>query len=480
MKRKVLSVVLATAMTATLFAGCGSNAGETTGDAANATNAGTDAGAATTEAGTADAAKTATAGGGSVYYLNFKPEQDQAWQDLAGTYTEQTGVEVTVITAADGTYEQTLKSEIAKTEAPTLFQVNGPVGLANWADYCADLSGSDVYSHLTNDDFALRNDADEVSGIAYVIETYGIIYNKTILSDYCTLDNAVITAPEDINNFATLKAVADDIQARLDEINDAFGYELKGAFTSAGMDGSSDWRFKTHLANLPIYYEYKDKDIEATDAIEGTYLDNYKQMWDLYITDATCAAGLLSSKTGDEAESEFGMMEAVFYQNGTWEYGNLTNDDNGYLVTAEDMSMMPIYIGAKGEENQGLCTGSENYWCVNGKASAEDQQATLDFLNWVVTSDEGRDSMANVMGFTTPFDTFADGYTADNAFIQAANDYISAGKTPVTWNFSTIPSETWKDGVGSALLEYAQGTGDWSAVESAFVDGWASEYAATH
>lgn len=473
--------MLASAMLATMFAGCGNDT-DAAGDAGTNAPAG-DAAASTETADAADAADAAAptaSGEGQVYYLNFKPEQNDAWQELAATYTEQTGVPVTVITAADGTYEQTLKSEIAKTEAPTLFQVNGPVGLANWKDYCMDLSGSELYSHLTSEDYALKNDAGEVSGIAYVIETYGIIYNKKILSDYCTLENAVISAPEDINNFETLKAVADDIQARLDEMNDTFGYELKGAFTSAGMDGSSDWRFKTHLANLPIYYEYKDKGIDATDAIEGTYLDNYKQVWDMYITDATCEPGLLSSKTGDEAEAEFGMEEAVFYQNGTWEYGNLTNDDNGYLVTAEDMGMMPIYIGVEGEENQGLCTGSENYWCVNSQASAEDQQATLDFLNWVVTSDEGRDSMANVMGFTTPFDTFADGYTADNVFIQADAAYTEAGKYSVTWNFSTIPSETWKDGVGSALLEYAQGTGDWDAVVSAFVDGWATEYAATH
>lgn len=476
MKRKVLSVMLASAMLATMFTGCGDSS---TTDSNAAATTGNDAAATTTEAADTDAAKT-DAAGGSVYYLNFKPEQDQAWQDLAATYTEQTGVPVTVITAADGTYEQTLKSEIAKTEAPTLFQVNGPVGLANWKDYCLDLSNSEIYSHLTSDDYALKNDAGEVSGIAYVIETYGIIYNKTILNDYCTMDNAVISSPEDINKFETLKAVADDIQARLDEINDQFGYDLKGAFTSAGMDGSSDWRFKTHLANLPIYYEYKDKGIDSTDAIEGTYLDNYKQIWDLYITDSTCEPGLLSSKTGDEAESEFGMEEAVFYQNGTWEYSNLTNEDNGYLVTAEDMSMMPIYIGVDGEENQGLCTGSENYWCVNNQASAEDQQATLDFLEWVITSDEGRDSMANVMGFTTPFDTFADGYTADNVFIQADAAYTKAGKYSVTWNFSTIPSETWKDGVGSALLEYAQGTGDWDGVVTAFVDGWKTEYDATH
>lgn len=480
MKKKALSVMLATAMTAGLFAGCG-NTSTGTDAAANTGDTKTDVQSETgAESGAGDVKSEMAASGGSVYYLNFKPEQDKAWQALAATYTEQTGTEVTVITAADGTYEQTLKSEMAKEEAPTLFQVNGPVGLANWKDYCMDLSSSEIYTHLTSDDFALKNEAGEVSGIAYVIETYGIIYNKKILTDYCTLDNAVISAPEDINNFETLKAVADDIQARLDEINDAFGYDLQGAFTSAGMDGSSDWRFKTHLANLPIYYEYKDKGINSTDAIEGTYLDNYKQVWDLYITDSTCEPGVLSSKTGDEAESEFGMEEAVFYQNGTWEYGNLTNPDNGYLVTADDLAMMPIYIGADGEENQGLCTGSENYWCVNSQASAEDTQATLDFLSWVIGSDEGRDSIANTMGFTTPFDTFTGEYVADNVFIQQDAAYLADGKTPVSWNFSTIPSETWKDGVGSALLEYAQGTGEWDAVVSAFVDGWATEYAAAN
>ena len=144
MKRKVLSVMLASAMLATMFAGCGNgNAGNTSGTA-NAGNkteetAKTEEAAKTTEASDAEKTADSASGSGSVYYLNFKPEQDQAWQDLAGIYTEQTGVPVTVITAADGTYEQTLKSEMAKSEAPTLFQVNGPVGLANWKDYCLSL-----------------------------------------------------------------------------------------------------------------------------------------------------------------------------------------------------------------------------------------------------------------------------------------------------------------------------------------------------
>lgn len=450
MRKKFLAMLLGTCMVATLFTGCGSKGGSDTASV--------------------DDSK------GKVYYLNFKPEQDEDWQKLAKAYTEETGVKVIVQTAASGTYEETLKAEMAKTEAPTLFQVNGPVGLANWDDYCYDLADSKLYANLTSDDFALIGDDGSVKGVAYVIETYGLIYNKAILNNYFTMDNAVATSIDEINSFDKLKAVAEDIQARKDEMNETFGLSIEGAFASAGMDSSSDWRFKTHLANLPIYYEYKDKEISETNAIEGTYLDKYKNIWDLYISNSTCDPALLSSKTGDDAAAEFAMGNAVFYQNGTWAY----NDVKGYEVADEDIGMMPIYIGAEGEENQGLCTGSENYWCVNNKADEKDIQATLDFLQWVTESDAGRSSMTNDMGFVTPFSTFTGEYVAENPLIVAANESIASGKTAVSWNFSSIPSEQWKNGVGDALLEYAQGTGDWAKVETAFVDGWKTEYEAAH
>ena len=390
---------------------------------------------------------------GSVYYLNFKPEQDPQWQELAKLYTEKTGVPVTVVTAASGNYETTLMSEIEKNDPPTLFQVNGPVGLANWKDYCYDLKDAEITKHLTSDAFALKED-DKVYGVAYVIETYGLIANTKLL------EKAGYKA-SDITNFETLKAVADDIQARKDELG------VDGAFTSAGMDGSSDWRFKTHLANLPIYYEYKADGIGSTDAIKGTYLDNYKKIWDLYITDSTCDPKLLASKTGNDAVAEFVGKKAVFYQNGTWAYNDVKDlgDDN--------LGMLPIYIGAEGEENQGLCTGSENFWCVNNTSSDEDIQATLDFLYWCVTSEAGTSAMADKMGFVIPFKKAKD---STNPLIGIANDYVAEGKTSVDWCFSTMPSEEWKNGVGSALTAYAAGTGSWDDVVTAFVDGWAKEY----
>ena len=397
---------------------------------------------------------------GTVYYLNFKPEADAQWQELAKLYTDKTGVKVNVVTAAANQYETTLKSEMGKSEAPTLFQVNGPVGLASWKDYCYDLKDSDIAKQVTSDDFLLK-DGDAVDGIGYAIESYGIIYNKNLLK------KAGYTQ-DDIKSFDDLKKVAEDITKRSKDL----GFS---AFTSAGMDGSSDWRFKTHLANLPIYYEYQGDGIENTDAIKGTYLDNYRNIWNLYINNSTTSSKQLSTKTGDDAVAEFVTEKAVFYQNGTWAYSDLSS--NG--MSDESLGMLPIYIGAEGEENQGLCTGSENYWCVNKNAAPEDIQATLDFLNWVVTSDEGCNALSQDMGFVCPFKAF-DNYPATNPLINIANDYVSAGKTSVAWTFTTMPSEEWKNGVGSALLEYAQGTGDWDAVVTAFVDGWATEYAAAN
>ena len=441
--KRIAAIGLASLMTVGAFASCGDDKG---GSSSSGSKKG-------------DASK------GSVYYLNFKPEQDEAWQNLAKTYTKATGTKVTVVTAAEGTYEQTLTSELAKDEAPTLFQVNGPVGLAKWTDFCMDLKDTDIYSQLTSQDFALK-DGDAVKGIAYVIESYGIIYNKTLLQKYCDSDFASVKSIDDINSFDKRKTVADEIQKNKDKLG------VKGAFTSAGMDSSSDWRFKTHLANLPIYFEYKDSNVGDKDKLDGTYLDNYKNIWDLYITDSTCKATELASKTGAEAETEFINGDAVFFQNGSWEYGAVTEGG----LKDDDLGMLPIYIGVGDEAKQGLCTGTENYWCINDEASDDDKAATAEFINWCVTSDEGTAAMADKMGFVIPFKAAKE---STNVFVKIDKELTEAGKTPVSWNFTTMPSEDWKDGVGAALTQYAAGTGDWDAVKKAFVDNWATEKAKT-
>ena len=395
---------------------------------------------------------------GSVYYLNFKPEADQAWQALAKTYTEQTGVEVKVVTAASGQYDTMLTSELDKSAPPTMFQVGNQGAVNSYGDFCYPLDNTDVMKEMTTQDFNLKNANGETVSIGYCYEAFGIIVNKALLKQ-------AGYEISDITNFETLKKVADDIHSRAAEL----GFD---AFSSAGLEGSSSWRFSGHLANMPLFYEFRDDKVTSQPAaIKGTYLDAFKNVWDLYTTDSATTGAALTTATGDQAEAEFGKGEAVFYQNGTWEYGNLTGN---FGMNPDDLAMIPIYCGVEGEEKAGLCSGTENCWAVNKEAAPEDIQATLDFMKWVVTSEEGTTMLAEQFG-PCPF---KNAKTPANVFFADANAYTAAGKYIVTWAFNWTPAvDDWRAGVVDALTQYTVNGGSWDNVKTAFVDGWATQYA---
>ncbi len=431
MKRKLLSVFLAGALAVSMLAGCSGKDGGSSDDK------------------------------GSVYYLNFKPEADKAWQDLAAKYTKETGVKVKVVTAASGEYESTLTTEMGKSSAPTLFQVGNDQAVKTWKDYCLDLADTDIVKEQTTDEFNLTGDNGEVYAIGYCYEAFGIITNTKLLKK-------AGYEVSDIKDFTSLKKVAEDITARKDEL----GFS---AFTSAGLESSSSWRFSGHLANMPMFYEFRDDDVtEQPATVTGAYLDNYKDIWDLYINNATCAPSQLATKTGDESEAEFGQEKAVFFQNGSWEYSNLVTDESkGFKMNPDDLTMIPIYCGVEGEEKAGLCCGTENCWAVNSKASEEDIQATLDFVKWVVTSDEGTTMMAEQFG-PIPFNNAKE---PENVFFKAANEYIENGNYVVSWAFNYTPNvDDWRATVVSALLQYSSNGGSWDNVKTAYVDGWATQY----
>lgn len=476
-KLNALTVLgMTTVLTMGLLGGCGSDSGKDTPQTAEtsletkSSDKGDSDKAAegkTTEAGEKDTGKQDTGKqdteGGKVYYLNFKPEVADIWEEIMSTYTDETGVQATVMTAAAGTYEQTLKSEIAKTDAPTLFQVS-PVGLDTWKDYCMDLKDTELYQHLSNKNQALASE-DTIYAVPYAVEGYGIIYNNKILSDYCAMDGAKIKSAEEINSFAKLKEVAEDIQAKKDDLG------IQGAFAATGMSPGDDWRWHTHLMNMPIYYEYKDKGITDAETLDGTYLENYKQIFDLYLNNSTVEPEMLSSIGTGDSMSEFALGEVAFVQNGDWAWNDIKDNE----VAEEDVKFLPIYIGVEGEENQGLCVGTEAFWCVNSEASEVDQKATLDFVNWLITSDTGKDYMINKLNFTSPFDTFQADEAPGNPLSRQILEYAASDKESVSWAFSTMPGDAYKKNLGAALLEYTQGTGDWDGVKKALIDEWAKE-----
>lgn len=408
----------------------------------------------------------------SVYYLNFKPEVAEVWETLAEKYTEETGVKVKVKTAASGQYEQTLKSEIAKTDAPTLFQINGPTGYNAWKDYCMDLKDTELYGMLLDDNLAIK-DGDGVYGVPYLEEGYGIIYNEEIMDKYFATSGAKAKSMDEINNFDKLKEVAEDMTAKKDELG------IEGVFASTSFAPGEDWRWQTHLMNLPIHYEYQDEGVTDEAEISFKYNENFKNIFDLYINNSCVEPAMVGSKSVDDSMAEFALGKAAMVQNGNWAWGQISQVE-GNVVKEDKIKFLPIYTGVDGEEKQGICIGTENYFCVNSQASEADQQASLEFVKWVFGSDEGKKMVTNDLGFITPFNTFSDDEVPSDPLAKEVIRYMSdENLETVSWDFLTFPSQTFKDNLGASLLEYATGNQDWDTLVETTIEDWKVEKEAT-
>lgn len=407
--------------------------------------------------------------GGSVYFLNWKPEQDAAYQEIAKKYTEETGVPVKVTTAASGTYEQTLRSEITKSEAPTLFQINGPVGLKSWQDYALDLTDSELAGLLSDQNLALKGEDGATYGLPVAIEGYGIIYNDAIMRAYFETDGAVVSSMDEVNNFDTLKAVTDDMQAKADELG------IAGVFASTSLAPGEEWRWQTHLSNIPVFYEYRDDDVTDKQEIEFTYNENFKNIFDLYLTNSTVEPSLTPSKTVTDSMAEFATGQAAMVQNGNWAWSQIA-EVQGNTVAEEDIKFLPIYTGVDGEEKQGLAVGTEAFMAINSQASDEDQQATIDFVNWLFTSDEGKQYVLNDLGYQAPYTSFGEDEVPSDPLAKEIQRYLgNEDLYAVSWVFTTYPSQAFKDEFAQALGQYAAGNIEWSEATQIFVDAWAAE-----
>ena len=433
--------------------------------------------------GTTTAAKTETddttvaAGTEEIYFLNFKPEIAEVYEKIASDYKAETGVTVKVVTAASNTYESTLRAEITKKDAPTIFQINGPVGYQNWTEYCADLKDTELYSHLSDKSLAVTS-GDGVYGIPYVVEGYGIIYNNAVMDKYFALsDKAVdISSADKITDFATLKAVVEDMTLHKEELG------IEGVFAATSMGAGEQWRWQTHLANLPFYYEFKeaasyDSTILAglaAEEVEFKYAENYKNTFDLYINNSCVEKGLLGSKSVDDSMADFALGKCAMVQNGNWAWAQISQVD-GNTVLEEDIKFMPIYTGMPEDSKQGLCIGTENYFAINNAVSEEKQQASMDFLNWLFTSETGKAYVINELGFIAPFDTFEEDEKPADPLAREVLAWMEKDTTAVEWTFASFPSEEFKNYFGDALLEYVQGSMEWDEVVTIVKDSWKAE-----
>lgn len=409
----------------------------------------------------------------SIYYLNFKPEVANVWRTLAQDYEKETGIKVNVLTVANGNYEQRLKEEIAKREAPTLFHINGPIGYSKWKNYCLDLKDTNLYQWLLDKELAIKTE-DGVYGIPYVVEGYGIIYNDAIMKKYFSLSKKAVSISDikEINSFDKLKELVEDMTIHKEELG------IKGVFASTSFSSGEDWRWQTHLANLPIYFEFTDKNISDSDILDFTYANNFKNIFDLYTHYSCTKPKELAKKTVMDSMKEFALEEVAMVQNGNWAWTQIS-EVAGCKVLEENVHYLPIYMDMPEEENQGLCIGTANYLCVNSMSKEEEQKAAINFMEWVYSSDIGKDYVTNKLNFISPFNTFSEEERPKNPLAQEViNDMSNKNTYSIEWIFPAFPSQKFKDNFGNTLLQYAKEECTWEEVVEFVKTEWASQKAA--
>ena len=459
MKKKLIGLTLCMSMMAVALAGCGSSSST--------------AGSKATEAAKADVAKEGASDfTGTIRWLNYKPEIADQLVEVAKAYTDETGVNVQIETAASNTYEQTLTARMDSSDAPTIFVCDSMKMLNEWQDYCADLTNTKLNGFVSDQTYTLKKD-DKVYGISYALEGWGIIVNKAITDAYFASPNkkTEYTSLDDLYTFDALKAVVEDMQSMKDELG------IEGVFGSTSLKAGDDWRYQTHLMNQPLYWEWGGNDkIDLNGPIpefKFEYNKNFKDILDLYLNNSVIDKSLVGTKTVDDSMAEFALGKCAMIQNGDWAWSTIAGTD-GKKVNDKDVCFIPITCGVEGEKDMGLNVGASQYMCINSQLDQKDQDAALAFLEWLFSSDTGKQLVAQKLQLVTPFTTMADAeYT--NPLFESENDIAGKGKKAYCWAANLIPDDQWKNDYGASLLQYAQGQKDWDAVVSDAVTEWETE-----
>ena len=289
-----------------------------------------------------------------------------------------------------------------------------------------------------------------------------------------------LKSADEIDSFDKLKAVVEDMSKNLSALG------IEGVFASTSLSSGEDWRWQTHLLNVPVYYEFSDKNDENADLplavldageIEYKYAENFENLFDLYINNSVTKPSLLGSKSVADSMAEFALGKAAMVQNGNWAWSQISGVE-GNTVKKEDIKMLPLYTGAEGEKGQGICIGTENYLAINKNASEEQQKNSLDFLEWLFGSETGKKYVTEKLGFITPFNTFSEDELPDDPLAKEIARYMNDGSVKnIPWVFTGFPSEAFKKDTGSALLDYVQGDKKWEDVRKIITDKWKSERA---
>lgn len=413
--KKALSVLLATVMVAGLaLTGCGGGgnadtkapeatkapAAETTapkGDETQAPAGETQAPAGETQAqGEDDGIQAAD----KIIIFQSKVEIQDALQELAEVYKEETGVEVEIWgTTGDG-YLQQLKAKLANNQGPTIFNQGGGAEVEQIQGYCADLSDLPFISSIADGMTDSSTVDGKVLGIPYTVEGFGLVYNKDLI------DATTLKSTEDFIN-----AIKEQKAAGVE------GFELS----------QEDYFLIGHILNTPFALQ-DDPEKFVADVAAGTVKmadnDIFKEFADMLVQiRENCENPLEQNYDGEVGDLATG--KAAMIHQGNW-CANMFTD---YGFTNAGLAPLPL------AGNDKLAVAVPTFWSVNSAATPEEQKAGKEFLTWLYTSETGKDYLYNKFLFIP----LIDGDTNENLDVLSADvaKYVADGKT-IGW-----PNKLW-------------------------------------
>ncbi|MBL1226341.1 ABC transporter substrate-binding protein [Enterococcus sp. BWR-S5] len=391
----------------------------------------------------------------TVDIFQFKVEFKDQFEELAKKYEEEhPDVKINVETVGGGSdYGAALKSKFSSGNEPDIYNIGGPEDVDMWIDSLADLSDTGSAKQALEGTLAGATKDGKVLGLPYNIEGYGVLYNKEIFKE-AGIDAESITTLDD------LEAAAKTLDGKKDELG------IDAPFALAAKE---QWITGLQGSNAFLNAEFDNDVMKAfeSDTVEFKYGDQFKKYID--ISNKYSVQPTNSLDYSQQVEQLFSNGKVAMTQQGNWVYTTIEEIDKE--LATENIGLLPIPIDGVTEGT--IPVGVPMYWGVNPNGSDEEVQAAKDFLDYLYTTDEGKQIVLEDFKFVPAYE----GYDTDKISDPLSKDvytYYTEGKT-TGWVFMGYPSGWGEQTLGAQIQKYVAGEATWEEVLKTAQDKWAAE-----
>ena len=389
----------------------------------------------------------------TVDIFQFKVEFKDQFEALAKQYEEANpDVKINIETVGGGSdYGAALKSKFSSGNEPTIYNVGGPEDVQIWQDKLADLSDTKAAEAALDGTLAGVTNDEGMFGLPYNVEGYGVLYNKAIF------EKAGIDASE-IKSLDDLEAAA----KTLDEKKDELGIDAPFALAA-----KEKWITGLHSSNAFLNAEFNNDVTEAYNAktVEFTYGDQFKKYID--ISNEYSVQPTNSLDYSQQIEQLFSNGKVAMTQQGNWVYPSIA--DINEEMAENDIGLLPIPIDGVSEGT--IPVGVPMYWGVNSNVDEEKQEAAKEFLDYLYTTDEGKDFILEEFKFVPAYSGFDTDKISDPLSKEVYSYYTEDNATG--WVFMGYPAGWGENTLGAEIQRYVAGDATWDEIIQTSKDAWA-------